>query len=251
MLSHPAFFPALVGGDAQREAFFAQQNVAAVCRVHGNDGVVLGEVADIALFGVNVALAVQAAHPVVAVAQHVQHLFAHAGHDAHVEDNVYRVGHFDAGFGDGGADGAHGVGDNVHRTALVGSAGNIVQLGVHFLRIAPVVGGAGVLLVAAAYECAVFDAGNVVGLRSMQIAVRKQFLIQFDHFAGGNGLCAQRFDLLVAAVDPDDFIGVDQGLNFFQPAKYRNVRGHFVSSLRSIFEQIHYSPPACKKQGQE
>jgi hypothetical protein len=82
----------------------------------------------------------------------------------------------------------------------------------------------------------------------MQIAVRKQILIQFDHFAGGNGLRAQRFDLLVAAVDPDYFIGIDQRLNFFEPAEYRDVRGHFFPSLRSIFEQIHYIPPGEEKQ---
>ena len=47
MLSHPALFTTQVGGDTQREAFFAQQHVSAVTGVDRDNGVILREVADI------------------------------------------------------------------------------------------------------------------------------------------------------------------------------------------------------------
>ena len=46
MLCHPAFGLALVGSDAQCKALLTQQHVPAVTGVHGDDGVVLREVAD-------------------------------------------------------------------------------------------------------------------------------------------------------------------------------------------------------------
>ena len=56
MLGHPALVLALVGGDAQREALLAQQHVAAVAGVDGPDGVVLGELDDVAVLLVDVGL---------------------------------------------------------------------------------------------------------------------------------------------------------------------------------------------------
>ena len=56
MLSHPAFFSAEVGSDTESEALLAEKNVSAVTGVDGPDGVVLREVADIAVFFVEVSL---------------------------------------------------------------------------------------------------------------------------------------------------------------------------------------------------
>jgi hypothetical protein len=53
-------------------------------------------VADEAALGVAVERRVQAAVEVVRVAQHVERRAAHAGHDAHVEDDVDAVGELDA-----------------------------------------------------------------------------------------------------------------------------------------------------------
>ena len=60
MFRLPAFVFALIGRDAQCEALFAQQHVAAVAGVDGHDGVVLREVDDIALFLVQLRLGMQA-----------------------------------------------------------------------------------------------------------------------------------------------------------------------------------------------
>ena len=90
MLSHPALFPALVRSNAERKALFAEKNVSAVSGVDRNNGVILGELADIALFGVNIA--VDACRPRTQsfdVAQNVEHLLTYAGHNSHVENNIH------------------------------------------------------------------------------------------------------------------------------------------------------------------
>ena len=56
MLSHPAFFSAEVGCDTESEALLAEKNVSAVTGVDGPDGVVFREVADVAVFFVEVSL---------------------------------------------------------------------------------------------------------------------------------------------------------------------------------------------------
>ena len=112
-------FLALVGSDTQSEALLAEQNVAAVSGVYGDDGVVFRELADPALLRVNVALAVQTANPVVAVAENVHDLLTDSGHDGHVENNIDGVCQLNADLSERGTDRAHGVRDNVHGTALV------------------------------------------------------------------------------------------------------------------------------------
>ena len=84
VLRHPALVLAEEGSDAQREALFAEQHVSAVCGVDGDDGIVLGEVHDIALLGIDVALAVQTFDEVAVLAQNVVAVKPDAGHDRHV-----------------------------------------------------------------------------------------------------------------------------------------------------------------------
>ena len=89
MLRHPAFLPALIGGNAQREALLAEQDVSAVSGIDRDDGVVLRELADISLLFVHIALGVKTLHPVgVLVAERVENCLAAAGHDCHVEHDI-------------------------------------------------------------------------------------------------------------------------------------------------------------------
>ena len=104
MLCLPALFAAKVGSNAECKALLAEQHVSAVARVNGDDRVILRELADIALLFIDLALAVQAAHPVVAVAKRFQHILANASHDGHVEHNIDRVGQLDADLGERGTD---------------------------------------------------------------------------------------------------------------------------------------------------
>ena len=206
MLGHPALLVAQVGGDAQGEALLAQQHVPAVAGVDAHDGVVLGEVDDVAVLGVDVRLGVEALDEVVA------HLLgnggAHAGHDAHVEHHVDGVGQLNAVLGKGGTHDAHGVGDDVHGAALHCAGVQLVKLGVHLLGVHPVVGGAGVLLLAAADEGAVLHTGHVVDGGAVQIAAGQLLLVELLDLAGRAGLGPQGVDLLLGAVNPDDLVGL-------------------------------------------
>ena len=226
VLGHPALVFALVGGDAQGEALLAQQHVAAVTGVHADDIVVLGEVADVPLLLVDVALAVQALHPVGAVAQHVQHSLAYPGHNGHVQHHVDGVGDLQADLGQGGAYGAHGVGDDIHGTALVAAPRDVEQHLIGLLGVHPVVGGASVLFLAGADEGAAFHTGHVVDGGAVQVAARQLLLVELNHFAGFAGLLAKALQLLLRAVDPDDLIGGDQLFHFVKPSQHGLIVGH-------------------------
>ena len=65
MLSHPALVLALVGSDTQCKALLAEENVSAVCGVDGPDSVVLRELNDVSVLGINVSLGVQTSYEVV------------------------------------------------------------------------------------------------------------------------------------------------------------------------------------------
>jgi hypothetical protein len=117
-----------VRGDAQREAFLAEQRVAAVARAVGPDLAGFGIVDDV--FGGiarprDIGLAfcerhadrVHAGHELAVGAEHVVDGLAHARHDAHVDRHVGRVGQFDADMGDRRAQRAHRERHHVQRAA--------------------------------------------------------------------------------------------------------------------------------------
>ena len=91
MLSHPALFPALVRSNSESKALLAEKNVSAVSRVYRDNCVVLRELADISLFGINITFCMEAANPIVAVSEYVKNLLAYTGHNSHVENNINRV----------------------------------------------------------------------------------------------------------------------------------------------------------------
>ena len=61
---------------------------------------------------------VDAGHEFAIGAEHVEDLLAHAGHRAHVGDDVGGVGDFEADVGDRRTERAHRERDDVHRAAL-------------------------------------------------------------------------------------------------------------------------------------
>ena len=80
------------------------------------------------------------------VAQNIENLGAHAGHDAHVHRDVWRVGELDADVGNGRAQRPHAEGDDVHGAPLHAPLEQPLELLFHLLGRHPVVGRAGVLL---------------------------------------------------------------------------------------------------------
>ena len=228
MLSHPALVAALVGRDAQRKAFFAQQHIPAVAGVDRNDGVVLREVADIPLFFHDVAFAVQAAHPVVTVAQGFQHILAHPGHDGHIQHDVDGVGQLDAVFGEGRPHRTHGIGDDVHRTSLVAAAGDIVEHFIRFIGIHPVIGGAGLFLGGGADKGTALHPGHVVDRGAVEIAAGQFLLVELEHLAGGAGFGAQGVQLILRTVDPNDLVGLHERDLVLDPGEDGRIFGQCV-----------------------
>ena len=231
VLSHPALVLALVGSDTQCEALLAQQNVSAVCGVDGPDRVLLGELNDVSLLGINVSLAVQTANEVVgSVAEVLESVSAHSGHDIHVQNYVDGVGQLNAYLCEGGADRTHGVRDNVHCSALHYAVVHRGQHCLHFLRIHPVVGGACVLLLTAADESSVLNSCNVVGECSVIQAAGELLRIQSVHLvliAVGQGanLVGKLVELLLGAVDPDHLVRLCKSYHLVNPLDNVRVLG--------------------------
>ena len=207
MLRHPALVFAEVGSDTKREAFLAEKNVSAVSRVDGYDGIVFGEVHDISLFGIDVALAVETFHEVAVFAELFVAIHADARHDFHVEYNVDGIGNLDADFRERRADYAHRIGNNVHRSALHLAAGDFAYQLIRLLRIHPLYDGMrhSVFFFSGADERTIFHAGYVVFCGSVQIAIGQKLFVQLDHFA---------------AVDPHDFIGLGKLCAVFHELQY-------------------------------
>ena len=243
MLGHPAFFLTQIGSDTQSEALLTQEHVAAVCGVHGNDRVILGEVHDVSLFGVDVARAVEALDEIPVFTQLIQAHFAHAGHDHHVQNDIDGVGYFDADLGERRSDHAHGIGNDIHGLALHLALCNAVSQVIRLFGVHPFDDGMrhGILFVAAADEGSVLHAGNVVGLGAVQIAIGQLFLIETDELAGANGLFFERRSLFLAAVDPDDLIGRCDRRALFNELKYLFVVGKCGhNSLVSFMKNFYY-----------
>ena len=135
------------------------------------------------------------------------------------------VGDLDADAGEGGADDAHRIGDDVHRSALHLAAGDLAEHGISLRGVHPIVGGAGVLCVAAADERARFDAGNVVFCRAVIVAPGKLLLIETEHLARAARFFAKGVDLSLAAVDPNDLVGPGELGAVLHKVKYLLIFG--------------------------
>ena len=61
------------------------------------------------------------------------------------------------------------------------------------------------------------DAGDIVNGGAMEIAAGKLLLVELHEFAGRNSLGAQLFELLLAAVDPDNMVGIDELFHLVDP----------------------------------
>ena len=217
MLGHPAFVARDVGGDAQREAFLAQQRIAAVAGTVGPDLARLREVDDVLLLVArpgNILLAgrerradgVHAGHDALLVlVDLLEHRQADARHDAHVHHDVGRIGELHADLRHGRADRAHAEGQHVHGAAAHAAGEELLELPAHLERIFPVVGRPRVVLRQRADEGAIFDAGHVAGIRARVIAARPQLLVQLDERAAGDHLLRRAGRILPASHPPSEW----------------------------------------------
>lgn len=159
----------------------------------------------------------QALDPVGAVAELVHDRLAYARHNRHVKHNVDGVGDFDADLRKRGADGAHGIGDNVHGAALIAASCNVEQHFIRFLRVLPVVGRAGVFFFPGTDKGSVLYTGHVVDSGPVEVTAGKLFLIELNQLACGASLCAQLLELFFRTVNPDGLVRCEQFFHFFKP----------------------------------
>ena len=190
---------------------------------------------DIPVLRLYVALCVEALYKVAVGAYRVEHLPAHAGHDAHIQNNIDRVGHFNAVAREGRAYDAHGIGNDVHRPAVHGAAGDLVCKFVRLPGVHPVVVGTRVIAVFSANKGSVLHSCNVVHLSAVKVAIGQKAVVQLDKLAGIYGLFSQLVDLLLTAVYPHDIIGLgkicalfDEGENFFISRKCHFLLLYFL-----------------------
>ena len=228
VLGHPAVTLCHGRGDTQGEALLAEQGVAAVARTEGPDLVGLGEVGDVLLVvagpgGVFLtglegsADRVNGGNPHATLVDEVHGSSTHAGHDAHVDNDVGGVGDLNTELGDGAAQGTHGEGHHVHGAALHGARELLTQGGLHFLGVGPVVRRAGVLFLLTADEGTGLNTRNVGRLGASQERVGALLLVELGEHAALDHLRGQAIPLLLGAVGELDGVRRGQLSNFSNP----------------------------------
>ena len=101
-------------------------------------------------------------------------------HDMHVAHDVGRIGELKSDLGNGTADGAHGVRDDVHSPPCHTAVIQTPQRLLHFLRISPVISGAGVFFLLGTDEGEILHAGHVSGIGAAVEAIGALGLIELD-----------------------------------------------------------------------
>ena len=239
MLGQPALVAGHHRGDPQRVALLAQQGVAAVAGAVRPDHPLLGELDDV-LLGVarplHVLLAglergadgVQGGDVLGVLAELLdaaQHVDAGAGHHAHGDHDVLGVGDLDAEHRVLGLDVPHHERDDVHRAALHAAGVEPAHQVLHLVRVHPVVGGPGVLLVHGADEGAVLDPGDVGRVGGGVEAVGLLLLVEAHERAGLDELLGQAGPLGVGAGDPLDVVWGGHRCHLVDPCLQAGVRG--------------------------
>ena len=234
MLGQPALVATHGRGDAQRVALLAEQGVAAVARADTPDRARFWEMRDVTSLGRQIAKRVEARHPVGAAGvDAVERDLAHAGHDAHVGDDVRAVGHFDADSGVRRGDRAHDVGHDVHRSIAHAAVEERPDTLMRFGGAHPVVRRPGVVGVLGADEGEVLGAGDVLWVGAVEEAVRQRVLVEPDEGAIRDHLFDQTIVFGIAPVAPH------------YPVWARSTRD-FVNPL--FHGRHHWHPPCCRRQ---
>ncbi len=246
MLGEPALVARDHRGDAQREALLAEQRVAAVAGAVRPDLARLGEVDDPLLVRVarpgRVLLArlersaerVHARDELAVVAEHVERGLAGAGHRAHADRDVRRVGDLDADVRQRRAERAHAERDDVHRAPVHAAAEQAVEDPAHLGGVLPVVRRARVLFPLGADEGAVLDPGHVGRVGGGPEGIRPLRVVQRDERPGLHQLPAQRLGLGVGAVEPVDRVRLAQPGDLVHPPEQACVAGGCVHGQRHV-----------------
>jgi len=235
VFGEPAFGARLIARDSERVALLAEQRIAAVARAVAHDRELLGEVHDVAAFGIELARRVQAFDEGLVLFDAFQGRFADARHEIHVRDDVSAVRDLDAAARVGGVDGPHAVRDHVHRAAAHATREARLHEVFGFRGRLPIVVRPGVDLIARADERQVLDACDVLGIGAVQIAAGVGRLVELEERATVEHLVEQLAIFWFGALAPVDPVGAGQFRDFRDPvAKALQARGHgWVDTART------------------
>ncbi len=167
---------------------------------------------------------VQARNKIVGMADAVESGFAHARHDAHAGDDVAAVSNFDAQATVRRILRAKNVGCHEHGAALHRAFEDGPDFGLAFCGRHPVIGRAGIVLVASADERDAFGAGDVVRIAAVQVRVRIGGRVQLGDDAVVEEAAEEMIIFGVGAVAPDNFRRLRDAGRFLNPSF--EWRGH-------------------------
>ena len=247
VFGHPTLVARHGGGDAQGEAFFAKQGVAAVTRAEAHNQTLLGEVRDVGLGRVagpgDILLArlerasdrVQAFHKDAGFFDLGVNFEAHARHDFHVRDDIRAVGEFDAVLGDRRADRPHAEGNYEQRASSHAAFEQALEAGFHLVRGFPVVRRAGVFFRLRADEGPLLHAGDIARIAADEQGVRALVGVQPLTGAGGDDRLAHGLVLSLGAVAPEDLLGACESGEFLDPGEDGGVIRFRRAGVRNGF----------------
>ena len=268
VFGHPTLVACHGGGDAQSEAFFPEQGIAAVTRAEAHDQALFGKMGDVCLGRVagpgDILLSrlERATHRVQAFHKHAGffdlgvNLGAHARHDFHVRDDIRAVGKLDAVLRDRRADRAHAERDHEQRAAAHAALEHAAQLGLHFVGGFPIVRRAGVFFRLRANESALLDTRHITRVAADEQGIRAFLGIQPLTGPRGDDRLAHGLVLLLGAIAPENLPRAGEGGEFLDPGEDGGVVRFWRTVVRDgiglIFHNadiFHLPKNARKKNG--
>ena len=175
-----------------------------------------------------------------------KHRHANSRHDAHVHDNIRRIGQLNADLRDRRTDGTHAEGQHIHRAAPHRTAEERLQRLPHLKRVDPIVGGAGVVLRERADEGAILYARYIVRVRACVVSSPAKVLVQPNERAARDHLPAEIVVLLLRTVNPMNGSGLGKIRHLLDPSqevlvlaeRARNVTGRGCEVVVDTFFEI-------------
>ena len=231
VLGKPSLVASHHRSDAQRQAFLAEQRVAAIARAKAPYLARLGKMDDVLVIAIawprRVARArrewradrVHAGNERAVLVQHIEHGAAHSRHDPHARRDIGTVGQLNADVRDRTAERSHRKRHDVQRASAHRAVEQAAERPPHLVGRHPVVRRAGVVFALAANERAILDARDVARIRQREIAVRPLGRIQPDQRPLLDHLRAQPVVLGFAAVAPRDRFGLGERGELAHPAE--------------------------------
>ena len=234
VLGQPSLVARHDRGDAQGQAFLAQQRIAAIARtvrpdlarfreVHDPFFRVAGPARGFLAGGQRCAHRMHARNKVAVLPEHVKHRAPHAGHDLHAHNHIGRIREFDADVGDGRTQRPHRERHHVQCAAAHATVEQPIQRAAHFRRCNPIVGRACVVLLLAADEGALLDPRNVGRIRQSQVRIRAQLGIEALHHSRGDHFLAQTLVFFQRTVAPHDALRLGELRHLRDPLLYAPV----------------------------